>query len=123
MAEVEYLGGLPGREGAVPIAALVQGDTLRLKYGRLFGGWSSQLPLAAITSAELLTASDLLADALLPATIAARLDEPQERLLVIGIPLDHQPATIILRGPWATLSDLRQAILQGRMRAAKQWHS
>jgi hypothetical protein len=123
MSEIEYLGGLPGHERAAAVGATVQGDTLRLKHGHLFGGWSFQVPLTAVASAESATAREVIDANLLPATEAARLDQPHERLLLIAVSPDERPATIVLRGPWAALSDLRQALLQGRMRAAKQWHS
>lgn len=123
MPEIEYLGGVPGRDRPDPVAVTVQGDTLRLKHGYLLGGWSYQVPLAAITSVESATVREVLATNLLPAAEAARLDQPHERLLLIATAPGDHTANIVLRGPWNTLSDLRQAILQGRMRAAKQWHS
>jgi hypothetical protein len=123
MAEFEYLGGAPGHDRAASVSATVQGDTLRLKHGYLLGGWSYQVPLAAITSVESSTAREVLAANLLATTEATRLDQPHERLLIIATAPGDHTANIILRGPWSTLSELRQAILQGRMRAAKQWHS
>jgi hypothetical protein len=123
MTELEYLGGVPGHERAAAVGATVQGDTLRLKHGHLFVGWSYQVPLTAVVSAESATAREVVDANLLPATEAARLDQPHERLLLIATAPGDHTANIVLRGPWAALSDLRQAILQGRMRAAKQWHS
>ena len=120
---VEYVGGIPGRAAVSPIVASVQDDTLRLKHGRLFGGWSYQVPLTAIISAELTTTQEVLEGSHLPDAVAAGLDQPQERFLAVAVPAGDHSTTIILRGPWATLSDLRQAILQGRMRASKQWHA
>ncbi|MFN8541412.1 MAG: hypothetical protein U0232_28550 [Thermomicrobiales bacterium] len=122
MAEIEYLGGVPGRERVGSVAVTVQSDTLRLKHGYLLGGWSYQVPLTAVTSVESATAREVLATNLLPPSEAARLDQPHERLLLIATAPGDHTANIVLRGPWTTLSDLRQAILQGRMRAAKQWH-
>jgi hypothetical protein len=123
MNELEYLGGLPGHDRAAQVGATVQHETLRLKHGHLFGGWSYQVPLAAVTSAESSTAREVLATNLLAPAAAVRLDQPHERLLIIATAPGDHTATIVLRGPWIALSDLRQAILQGRMRAAKQWHS
>ena len=123
MMAIEYVGGLPGRGAVTPVAASVQDDTLRLKHGRLFGGWSYQVPLAAIVSVELATTQEVLAAKHLSDAVAAGLDQPQERFLAVAVSAGDHPTTIILRGPWATLSELRQAILQGRMRAAKQWHA
>jgi hypothetical protein len=122
MADIEYLGGLRGHDRAAPVGVTVQSDSLRLKHGHLLGGWSYQVPLTAITSAESATAREILAANLLAPAEAARLDQPHERLLLIAVAPDDHTATIVLRGSWNTLSDLRQAILQGRMRAAKQWH-
>ena len=123
MTEIEYLGGLRGHDRAAAVGAAVQNDTLRLKHGHLFGGWSYQVPLTAVTSVESSTAREILAANLLGSESAARLDQPHERLLLIATAPGDHTATIVLRGPWAALSELRQAILQGRMRASKQWHS
>src|SRR4051812_5918149 len=90
MAEFEYLGGAPGHDRAASVSATVQGDPLRLKHGYLLGGWSYQVPLAAITSVESSTAREVLAANLLAATEATRLDQPHERLLIIATaPGDH----------------------------------
>ena len=123
MTTIEYLGGLPGRATINPIAASVQDDTLRLKHGRLFGGWSYQVPLTAIISVELTTVREIVARNHLPTTVAAGLDQTQSGYLAVAVSPSDNPATIILRGPWADLTSLRQAILQGRMRASKQWRA
>lgn len=123
MAEIEYLGGLHGHDRAAPVGAAVQNDTLRIKHGHLFGGWSYQVPLTAITSVESMTAREVLDANLIASSEATRLDQPHERLLLIATAPGDHTASIVLRGPWAALSELRQAILQGRMRASKQWHS
>lgn len=123
MSTVEYLGGLPRRDASAPIAATVRDDTLQLRHSRFFGGWSYRVPLAAIASAELATAQEVRAGGLLPATAPADLDQPQGRLLAIVVQGEAHPATIILRGPWPVISALRQEILRGRMRAARQWHA
>lgn len=123
MAEIEYLGGVPGHPQAAGVGVTVQNDTLRLKHGHLFGGWSYQVPLTAVISAESATAREVIDSKLLSAVDAAQLDQSHERFLVIATAPGDHTANIVLRGPWAVLSELRQAILQGRMRAAKQWHS
>ena len=123
MTAIEYLGGLPGRATINPIAASVQDDTLRLKHGRLFGGWSYQVPLAAIISVELTTVREIVAGNHLPPTVVAGLDQSQLGYLAVAVQPSDKPATIILRGPWADLASLRQSVLQGRMRAAKQWRA
>jgi hypothetical protein len=123
MIAVEYLGGLPRHQRAGAVVATLQGDTLRLKHGHLFGGWSYQVPLTAITSVESVTAREVLDTNLIAPAEATRLDQPHERLLLIAVAPGDHTATVVLRGPWSALSDLRQSILQGRMRAAKQWHS
>ena len=120
---IEYVGGIPGRAGISPITAAVHNDTLRLKYGRLFGGWSFQVPLSAISSVELATLAEVQASGHLPATVADPRQSSPASFLAIAVPVRDEPARIILRGPWSLISELRQAILQGRMRAAKQWHA
>ncbi len=113
---------MPGHERPAGVGVTVQGDTLRLKHGHLFGGWTYQVPLASIVSVESATAREVSDANLLAATEAARLDSHERFLIIATAPGDHT-ANIVLRGPWSALSDLRQAILQGRMRSAKQWHS
>lgn len=123
MAIVEYLGGLPRRDQALSITVTVQGGTVRLKRGGLIGGWLCQLPLATIASAELTTAQEVRAKNLLAAPSAALLGQPQECLLAIEGTLDQHATSVILRGPRVALMGLREEILTGRMRAAKQWRS
>ena len=123
MTAIEYIGGLPGRSAISPIAASVQDETLRLKHGRLFGGWSYQVPLTAIISVELTTVQEIVGGNHLPPAIAAGLDQAEAGFLAVAVPPNDHPTTIILRGPWADLTSLRQAILQGRMRASKQWRA
>jgi hypothetical protein len=123
MATVEYLGGLPHHDVALSITATVHGGTVRLKRGGLIGGWLCQLPLATIASAELTTAQEVRARSVLAAPSAALLGQPQECLLAIEGMLDQRATSIILRGPRVALMGLREDILTGRMRAAKQWRS
>jgi hypothetical protein len=122
MITVEYLGGLAGRDAALSIRVIVQGGVMRLRYRRFRGGWSCHLPLATIASAELTTAPEVRArQHVLAAPSAALLGQPQECLLAIEGEADHRATSVILRGPHAALLGLREAILTGRKRAAKQW--
>jgi hypothetical protein len=123
MMTVEYLGGLPGRDAALSITAIVQGGAVRLRRRGLRGGWSCHLPLATIASAELTTAQEVRARHVLAAPGAALLGQPQECLLAIEGLADHRATSIILRGPHAALQGLREDILTGRRRAAKQWQA
>ena len=123
MTTVEYLGGLPGHEAIAPVTVAVRDETLRLRHSRLFGGWSYRVPLVGIASAELATAREAQTQGLPAAPVAADPGQPQSSLLTIVIQEEQLQTTIVLRGPWAMISDLRQEILRGRMRAAKQWHA
>lgn len=122
MATVEYLGGLPGHEAIAPVTVAVRDETLRLRHSRLFGGWSYRVPLVGIASAELATAREAQAQGL-PAATGGAPGQPQGSLLTIVVQEEQLQTTIVLRGPWTMISDLRQEILRGRMRAAKQWHA
>jgi hypothetical protein len=121
MITVEYRGGLAGRDVALSITAIVQGGVVRLRYRSFRGGWSCHLPLATIASAELTTAQEVRARHVLAAPSAALLGQPQECLLAIEGEADHRATSVILRGPHAALLGLREDILTGRKRAAKQW--
>ena len=123
MATIEYLGGVPRRAASGPIAATVRDDTLQLRHSRFFGGWSYRVALTAIDSAELATAQEVRAGGLLPEAATAELGQSQGRLLAIVVGGARCPTTIILRGPWPIIAELRQEILRGRMRAARQWHA
>lgn len=123
MAAVEYLGGLPGREKAVPVEVTVHGQALRVRHGGFLGGWTYQLPLAAIARVEMTTLGEVREAGRLPSADLAAPGEAGERLLAIDSVPEADPVALVLRGPWATLDQLRQDVLKGRMRAAKQWHS
>lgn len=123
MVGIEYLGGVPRRTEVKPIAASVHSDTLQLKHGRLFGGWSFQVPLSMVLSVELTNRREIESGTPVAAAIATSPHQPQVGFLTIVAMVRDEPTTIILRGPWPALSELRQAILKGRMQAAKQWHT
>jgi hypothetical protein len=121
MTVLEYLGGLPSQQGLTPVEVRVDRQAVRLKHGGFLHRWSCQLPLSTIASAELTLVQDIRDSGILPADIEVLLAQPREYLLAIAVTVDDQPASIILRGPWTSLSRLRQDILQARMRAKRQW--
>ena len=121
MVVVEYLGGVPGRPAGAPVAVTVRAGALRFKQGGFLRGWSCHLPLATIAAAELWTARALDAAGRRPSGARARPDEAGAYLLAIEARPAGDAAAIVLGGPPAALEALRQEILRGRMRAAKQW--
>jgi hypothetical protein len=123
MVVVEYLGGLPGRQDAARVEATVDQRALRFKQGGFLRGWTHHLPLAEIASVELTTAQEVRAQGLLPPGAEAASGAERAYFLAIAAPPGDRAPPIILHGPWADLEHLRQAILQARMRAAKQWKS
>ncbi|CAA9585487.1 MAG: hypothetical protein AVDCRST_MAG88-3874 [uncultured Thermomicrobiales bacterium] len=123
MVVIEYLGGVPRRPAAARVEASVRDGMLHLKQGDFLRGWTCRVPLTTITGAELATARDVGAAGIQPLDGRGPLGDMREYLLAIEAPLRDGATTIILRGPPATLERLRQEILRGRMRAAKQWRS
>lgn len=123
MTTVEYLGGLPKGKAEELVEVTVQQRTLHFKQGRFLRGWSQHLPLAEIERVELATAQEIGAKGVLPADVVALLEHHQEHLLAIDTRQGTDTTSVILRGPWAELDQLRQDILKARMRAAKQWKS
>lgn len=123
MATVEYLSGLPRREGVAPVEVTVDQQVLRLKHGGFLRGWSYQLPLATITSVELATTQEVRAKGILPPGGATLPEQAQDYFLAIDAPLGDRALSVILRGSWTVLEHLRQDILKGRMRASKQWEA
>src|SRR3954469_8614662 len=116
MAGVEYLGGLPGREKVEPVEVAVHGQALRIRRGGFLGGWSYQLPLAAIARVELTTLAEVREAGHLPAANLPAQVPPDERLLAIDSVPEADPVAIVLRGSWPALDQLRQDVLRGRMR-------
>ena len=123
MAAVEYRGGLPRRDVALTITVTVRAGAVHLKHGRRLGGWACRLPFATIASAELTTAQEVRARGMLTAASAALLGRPQECLLAIAGTLGRRAFSVIVRGPHMIILGLREDILTGRMRAARQWRS
>ena len=123
MTTVEYLGGLSKGKAGDLVEVTVQQRTLHLKRGRFLLGWSQHLPLAEIARVELATAEEIGVKGLLPPDVVALLGHHQEHLLAIDMRQGEDTTSVILRGPWAELDQLRQTILKGRMRASKQWKS
>lgn len=123
MVAVEYLGGLPQRRDAAPVEVTLQRGMLRFKHGGFLRGWSYQLPLATVVGVELLTAREVGGKGVLPPGSELLAGQAQEYFLAIDAPLGDRTMSVILRGPWAALEHLRQDILKGRMRAAKQWEA
>lgn len=123
MITVEYVGGLPGRDAALPVTVGVRHGAVRLKHGGLLGGWSCRLPLATIANAELATAQEARARCARGDEGAIRPCRPQEYFLTIEGMIGSRAASIVLRGPSAALLGLREDILAGRRRSGRQWRS
>ena len=123
MVAIEYLGGLPGRPDAAPIVATVAGRALQFKRRGFLRGWSSQLPLGAIASAELTTAEALRSRGVLPPPGGALPEQAREYFLAIEATPEADAVSIVLRGSWAAVDGLRQEILKGRQRAVRKWRS
>lgn len=121
MIAVEYLGGLPQRQAAAPVEVTVDQQALRFKHGGFLRGWSHQLPLATIARVELTTGQEARAAGLLPPGGDGLPGQAGDELLAIDTRLGERTTSVVLRGPRAALEHLRQDILKGRMRAAKQW--
>ena len=107
MITVEYVGGLPRRDVALPVTVGVRDGAVRLKHGGFLGGWSCRLPLATIASAELATAQEARARCARGDEGAIRPCRPQESYLAIAGMLGSRATSIVLRGPSATLLGLR----------------
>ena len=118
---MEYLGGLPKGNAAEVVEVTVQQRELRFRQGGFLRGWSYHLPLAMVVGVELTTAREIAASGTLPAGVMALPEHQGEHLLAIEARQGEHTSPIVLRGQWAEVDELRQAILKARMRAAKQW--
>ena len=118
MGAFEYLGGLPKGTAAQAVDVTVRRESVRFQQGTFLRGWSHSLPLAAITSVEQVTAEQAAARG-----VATPLGLHEEHFLAIEARQGDDAISVILRGQWAELDELRQSILKARMRAAKQWKS
>ena len=118
MGALEYLGGLPKGTATESVEVTVRRESVRFQHGTFLRGWSHALPLTAITSVEQVTAERVAA-----AGIEAPSAHEHEHFLAIEARQGDGTIVVILRGQWAELDELRQSILKGRMRAAKQWKS
>ena len=123
MATVEYLSGLPQREGVATVEVTVDQQALRFKHGGFLRGWSYQLPLATITSVELATTQEVRARGISLSGGVTLPEGAQDYFLVIDAPLGNHALSVILRGSWTVLEHVRQDVLKGRMRASKQWEA
>ena len=120
---MQYLGGLPKGSVAEVVEVTVQQRGLRFRHGGFLRGWSYHLPLDMVTGVELTTAQEIATRGTLPAGVMATPEHQEGHLLAIEARQGEQTTSIVLRGEWAELDQLRQAILKARMRAAKQWKS
>ncbi len=120
---MEYLGGLPKGNAAEVVEVTVQPRGLRFRHGGVLRGWSYDLPLAMVVGVELTTAQEIATRGTLPAGVVALPEHQGGHLLAIEARQGEQTTSIVLRGQWAELDQLRQTILKARMRAAKQWKS
>jgi hypothetical protein len=119
---MEYLGGLPQGHAAAVVEVTVRQRGLHFRHGGFLRGWSYDLPLALVVGVELTTARELAARGTLPAGVVALPEHQGGHLLAIEARQGEQTTSIVLRGRWAEVDQLRQTILRARMRAAKQWH-
>ena len=119
---MEYLGGLPKGHAAEVVKVTVQQRGLRFRQGGFLRGWSFHLPLDMVAGVELTTAREIATRGTLPVGVLAPPEHHGEHLLAIEARQGEQSTSIVLRGQWAEVDQLRQAILKARMRAAKQWH-
>ena len=118
---MEYLGGLPKGHAAEVVEVTVRQRGLHFRHGGFLRGWSYDLPLAMVVGVELTTAQEIATRGTLPAGVVALPEHQGEHLLAIEARQGEQTTSIVLRGRWAELDQLRQTILKARMRAAKQW--
>jgi hypothetical protein len=118
MGTFEYLGGLPKGAATQTVEVTVRRESVRFQHGNFLRGWSHSLPLATITSVEQVTAEQAAARG-----ITTPVGLHDEHFLAIEAGQGDGVISVILRGQWAELDELRQNILKGRMRAAKQWKS
>ena len=118
---MEYLGGLPQGHAAAVVEVTVRQRGLHFRHGGFLRGWSYDLPLAMVVGVELTTARELATRGTLPAGVVALPEHQGGHLLAIEARQGEQTTSIVLRGRWAEVDQLRQTILKARMRAAKQW--
>ena len=118
---MEYLGGLPKGSVAAVVEVTVLQRGLRFRHGGFLRGWSCHLPLALVVGVELTTARELATRGTLPVGVMAPPERQGGHLLAIEARQGDGTSSIVLRGQWAEVDQLRQTILKARMRAAKQW--